>query len=124
VNRLRPGGLGGELLADLRRKFGNGTPLAWSVSLECTSPLSVPPEWYDQETVLGDFVRQVRTCEQDERIPFELKRFLPSGLREAELLAIGEINTPAERAALINRAGKLGVDLLTLPLEESDIAES
>ncbi|MEX2091021.1 MAG: DNA repair exonuclease [Pirellulales bacterium] len=123
VNRLRPGGLADELLTDLRRKFGNGTPLAWSVSLECSSPLSVPPEWFDQETVLGDFVRQVRASEQDERIPFELKRFLPADLRDEELAAIARINSPAERATLITRAAKLGVDLLTLPLEEGDILD-
>jgi DNA repair exonuclease SbcCD nuclease subunit len=121
VNRLRPGGLADELLTDLRRRFGNGKPLAWSASLECSSPLSVPPEWFDQETVLGDFVRQVRTSEQDERSVFDVKRFLPADLRDAELSAIGEIRGPAERAALITRAAKLGVDLLTLPLEEGDL---
>lgn len=123
VNRLRPGGLASELLTDLRRKFGHGSPLAWSVSLECLAPLSVPPEWFDQETVLGDFVRQVRASEQDERIPFELKRYLPADVREEELLAAAQIGTGAERAALITRAAKLGVDLLTLPLEESELNE-
>ena len=66
VNRLRPGGLADEMLVDLRRRFGQRTPVAWSVSLECDSPLSVPAEWYDEETVLGDFVRQVRAFETDE----------------------------------------------------------
>ncbi len=123
VNRLRPGGLADELLSDLRRKFGNGQPLAWSVSLECVSPLSVPVEWFDQETVLGDFVRQVRASEQDERISFDLSRFLPPDLRDEELAAIARIDGPAERATLITRAGKLGVDLLTLPIEESDLED-
>jgi hypothetical protein len=123
VNRLRPGGLANELLADLRRKFGHGAPLAWSASLECQSPLSVPAEWFDQETVLGDFVRQVRASEQDERIPFDLNRYFPADVHEEELLAAAEIGTPSERSALITRAAKLGVDLLTLPLEEGDIFE-
>lgn len=121
VNRLRPGGLADELLTDLRRKFGSGNQIAWSASLECTSPLSVPPEWYDQETVLGDFVRQVRTSLDDDRVPFDLMRYLPAELRDAELAAIAEIGTVAERAALVSRAGKLGIDLLTLPLEESEL---
>ena len=51
VNRLRPGSLADELLVDLRRKFGERSPFAWSVSIDCDSPLSVPAEWYDQETV-------------------------------------------------------------------------
>jgi DNA repair exonuclease SbcCD nuclease subunit len=121
VNRLRPGGLADELLTDLRRKFGQGQPLAWSASLECTSPLSVPAEWYDQETVLGDFVRQVRTSLEDEQTPFDLKRYLPADVREEELLAAAQAGAGAERSTLITRAAKLGVDLLTLPLEESEL---
>jgi exonuclease SbcD len=121
VNRLRPGGLADELLTDLRRKFGHGSPLAWSASLECTSPLSVPPEWFDQETVLGDFVRQVRTSLEDENVPFDLKRYLPADLRDEELAAIARLGNSAERTALVTRAAKLGVDLLTLPIEESDL---
>ena len=57
VNRLRPGSLADELLVDLRRKFGERSPVAWSASIDCDSPLSVPAEWYDQETCLGDFLR-------------------------------------------------------------------
>jgi DNA repair exonuclease SbcCD nuclease subunit len=121
VNRLRPGGLADELLTDLRRRFGIGQPLAWSASLECDSPLSVPPEWYDQETVLGDFVRQVRTSAQDEQSPFDVKRFLPGNLQDDELSAIGEIQGPTERDRLITRAAKLGIDLMTLPLEEGEL---
>ena len=103
VNRLRPGGLADELLTDLRRKFGHGTPLAWSVSLECTSPLSVPAEWYDQETVLGDFVRQVRASLEDENVPFDLKRYLPADVREEELAAIARIGNSSRTARRSSR---------------------
>ena len=123
VNRLRPGGLAGELLVDLRRRFGQGSPLAWSVSLECDAPLSVPPEWYDQETVLGDFLREVRNCELHPELPFDLRPFLPDGLRSEALSAIADVAGDADRAALVNRAAKLGIDLLTLPLEEGDLPE-
>ena len=34
VNRLRPGSLADELLVDLRRKFGERSPVAWSVSID------------------------------------------------------------------------------------------
>ncbi len=57
VNRLRPNSLADELLVDLRRQFGERSPVAWSVSIACDSPLSVPAEWFDQETCLGDFLR-------------------------------------------------------------------
>lgn len=123
VNRLRPGGLADELLVDLRRRFGERPPFAWSVSLECRSPLSVPPEWFDQETVLGDYLRQVRAFELDPRLPFDLRPLLPDGIRDPELAAIARVDGDTERADLINAAAKLGVDLLTIPIEEGDLRD-
>jgi hypothetical protein len=119
VNRLRPGGLADELLVDLRRKFGERSPVVWSASLDCESPLSAPAEWYDQETCLGDFLRQVREFELHDDLPLDLKRFLPDDLGDDPLAAVAEIESDEHRAALLCTAAKLGVDLLTLPLEES-----
>jgi DNA repair protein SbcD/Mre11 len=121
VNRLRPGGLSDEMLVDLRRRFGHSSQIAWSASLECHSPLSVPAEWYDEETVLGDFVRQVRACEKDENLPFDLSQFLPDNLRDESLAAIAHVESHEHRLDLLERAAKLGADLLTIPLEEGDL---
>jgi hypothetical protein len=123
VNRLRPGGLADEILVDLRRKFGERSPVVWSASLDCTSPLSVPAEWYDQETCLGDFLRQVREFERHDDLLLDLKQFLPEDLGEDPLGAIAQIDCAEHRAALLCSAAKLGVDLLTLPLEEGDLPE-
>lgn len=120
VNRLRPNSLADELLVDLRRKFGERAPYAWSVSIDCGSPLSVPAEWYDQETCLGDFLRVVREFELHET-PFDLRPFLPENVRDEVLESIAQIESDEDRAALLCRASKLGVDLLTLPLEEGDL---
>jgi DNA repair exonuclease SbcCD nuclease subunit len=120
VNRLRPGGLADELLVDLRRKLGERQPAAWSVSLACRAPLFVPAEWYDQETVLGDYLRQVREFEQNEDLPFELRQFLPDDFGADPLAAIADLDRE-ERGELLCRAAKLGVDLLTLPLEDADL---
>lgn len=117
VNRLRPGGLADELLVDLRRKFGESSPVAWSASITCDSPLSVPAEWYDQETCLGDFLRQVREFELHEELPLELQRFLPADVGDEALAAIAQVGSAKERNDLLRRAAKLGVDLLTLPVE-------
>lgn len=121
VNRLRPGSLADELLRDLRKRFGERSPVAWSTSIECSAPLSVPAEWYDQETVLGDFLREVRQFREHEELPLSLGDFLPDDLRDEELAAIAAITSREERTDLLCRAAKLGVDLLTLPLEEGDI---
>jgi DNA repair protein SbcD/Mre11 len=123
VNRLRPGGLADELLVDLRRRFGERKPAAWSVSLTCRAPLSVPAEWYDQETVLGDLLRQVREFELNDDLAFDLRQFLPEDSQGDPLAAMADISNQQERGELLCRAAKLGVDLLTLPLEEGDLPQ-
>jgi DNA repair exonuclease SbcCD nuclease subunit len=121
VNRLRPGSLADELLVDLRRQFGERSPIAWSASIACDSPLSVPTEWYDQETCLGDFLREVREFELHDQLHLDLAQFIPDEVRNDSLAAVASIGTADDRAELLCRAAKLGVDLLTLPLEEGDI---
>jgi DNA repair protein SbcD/Mre11 len=120
VNRLRPNSLADELLVDLRRKFGERPPFAWSATIDCESPLSIPAEWYDQETCLGDFLRVVRDFEMHET-PFDLRPFLPANVRDEFLESIAVLDSPEANKDLLCRASKLGVDLLTLPLEEGDM---
>ena len=120
VNRLRPNSLADELLVDLRRQFGERAPFIWSVSISCDSALSVPAEWYDQETCLGDFLRVVRDFETQETA-FDLQHFLPENVRDEFLESVATIEAADVRTELLCRASKLGVDLLTLPLEEGDI---
>lgn len=123
VNRLRPNSLADELLVDLRRQFGERPPYIWSVSITCDSALSVPAEWYDQETCLGDFLRVVRDFETQETA-FDLQHFLPEHVRDEFLESVATVDAADVRTELLCRASKLGVDLLTLPLEEGDVSKS
>jgi hypothetical protein len=81
----------------------------------------VPAEWYDQETCLGDFLREVREFELHDHLPLDLQQFLPDDVRGEQLAAVASVATADERVGLLCRAAKLGVDLLTLPLEEGDL---
>jgi hypothetical protein len=122
VNRLRPNSLADELLVDLRRRFGQRSPVAWSAAITCDSALSVPAEWYDQETCLGDFLRVVREFEMHET-PFDLQPFLPPNVRDEFLESIAHVESAEANKELLSRAAKLGVDLLTLPIEHPETAD-
>ena len=54
--QLRRGTLAADLLAWLRAEYGHGQVAAWSVSLDVESTEPLPPEWYEQETIRGDFL--------------------------------------------------------------------
>jgi hypothetical protein len=73
--------------------------------------LDVPREWYDEETIMGDVLREFRNLEESSEVPLELEGFLPEELRDASL---AELATVAEddRGALLWAASKMAVDMM------------
>lgn len=117
LNRLRPGGASDALLAELRGVYGQASPATWSVAIECDEPLCVPAEWYDEETIRGDVLRQFRELENKPEIGLELEAFLPEGVAAASYAELVQA-TAADRGGLLLAASKLGVDLLGLDEDE------
>lgn len=115
IPMLRPGGENEPLVKRLRTRAEKRSPLCWTVDLRCTSPVVPPEEWYDQETILGDFLRQLRDYERDPAKTLSLEQFLPESLPQEGLKAIAEVTDRERRAVLLESAKKLGIELLTMP---------
>lgn len=64
----------GRLLKWLRHEFG-GSPGLWSVSLTCSAPQNLPKGWQDEDTLLGDYLREVARYRQDAKLPFHLAHY-------------------------------------------------
>jgi hypothetical protein len=127
--------LADRLLKQVRKGQENRWQTVWSVAIECDASLDVPSQWYDQETILGDLLRQIGQLESDPEIPLKLEEFLPDALRDelsedwdreaaelsraefsgavqlAELIAV---DSPIQRQTLLREAAKLGIDLITI----------
>jgi len=113
VAELRRGKLAAELLASLRKAYGFGPPSAWSVSLTVEAPSMLPPEWYEQETILGDFLREIRRCQMNPDEPLDLEPFLSDEQLAGTLGACATIADPRTREQTLREAAMLGVDLLS-----------
>lgn len=113
VAELRPDGLAGELLTDLQKQAGREKPLSWSYALSCRSPYVPPHEQLDQETILGDLLRQVDVLRRTEAFSLELGDLMPKPLPDASLTPMAKIDGADQRNDLFNRAAKLGVALMT-----------
>lgn len=120
LSQLRRGALGGELLGWLRKEYGFGPPAAWSVSLEVELPASLPPEWYEQETIRGDFLRAIRQFQINSAEPLELESYLPGEDLDDSDQRLREFaracSSPADGAArgrVLREAAWLGADLLS-----------
>ena len=111
LNHLRPGGLGDGVLAQVRKQYGHQSPAAWSVAINCEEPLCVPAEWYDEETIRGDVLRQFRELESNDELGLELEEFFPEGLAGVSLEELARVSA-VDRGPLLLAASKLGMDLL------------
>ena len=111
LNHIRVGGISDEIAELLREQHGRETPAMWTVALQCSSPLDVPREWYDQETIMGDVLGEFHELEEHDDIPLELEGFLPEeliGTPQAELAVV----SGDERGALLWAASKMAVDMM------------
>lgn len=118
LNRLRPGGVSDEILAGLRQHYGTASPATWNVAIECNELLCVPAEWYDEETIRGDVLRQFRELENNADIPLDLEAFLGDDINIDAYKDLTHVSA-ADRGELLLAAAKLGVDALGLDEEES-----
>ena len=111
--QLRRGTLGAELLGWLRREYGFGPPAAWSLSLEVELSASLPPEWYEQQTIRGDFLRAIRQLQISDAEPLDLESYVAEEHLAGSLGPAVTVADQATRQRVLREAAWLGVDLLS-----------
>jgi DNA repair protein SbcD/Mre11 len=95
----------------LRDEFGRNDPPLWSVAVEVTGDDQVAPSWYEEDTLLGHYLRAMQQLETDGSLDGEDPLIGPSD-------GAGEINDwpnpeePESRVALVREAACLGARLL------------
>ena len=116
--QLRRTKLAAELLDWLRSDYGHRSPAAWSVSLEVEVSETLPPEWYEQETIRGDFLRAVRQLQMNPEEPLGIG-FLPgrvaSGRHAGRGGGRGRQGGPRSRAARGGGPGRRPVERRGVP---------
>jgi DNA repair exonuclease SbcCD nuclease subunit len=100
----------GKLLKWLRHEFG-GSPGLWSVRLTCSAPQNLPKGWQDEDTLLGDYLREVARYRQDGKLPFHLAH--DAGGQE-ELAGVARLTRmdAATREAVLDAALLGGIERL------------
>jgi exonuclease SbcD len=109
---LRHTSLANDLIGELRDDFGKKGASAWTVGVDCETNEDLPHACYEEDTILGDFLRTTRRYEQDESEDLALSAQVVEGdwsLSAPELVAIGDDVT---RTQILREAAVLGIDLL------------
>lgn len=95
----------------LRQEFGETANGLWTVGLEIDPPRSLPSEWYEEETLLGDYLRSLGRFQADPALPLPVDT---SGIPFAETDLSSDLSsmTQETRESLLQQATLLGVELL------------
>jgi DNA repair exonuclease SbcCD nuclease subunit len=113
VRSLRNGNLARELIEWLRTEFGRAQPAVWATQLRAESTETIPEELYEEDTILGDFLRAVHEHEQTPSRPLNLAAFVPDLGKDRSLASSLQSVDSGARRELLAEAALLGMDLLS-----------
>lgn len=113
LTELRRGSLAGSLLETLRSEHGFGSPAVWTTGLTAEPPAVLPASWYEQQTILGDFLRELRESQADADKPLLLEEYLSEPQRAGPLAAAAVLAPGPQRERIVREVAMLGSDLLS-----------
>jgi DNA repair exonuclease SbcCD nuclease subunit len=113
VRALRSGAVSRELLEWMRTEFGSAKPPVWVTELQVETQETLPADLYEEDTILGDFLRAVREHEQNPSRTLDLSAFVPDMGKNRSLAASLRGVDANARRVLLEEAAVLGVDLLS-----------
>jgi hypothetical protein len=78
-------------------------------------PETLPPEWYEQETIRGDFLRAIRQLQMNADEPLALDSYLAEAHLAGTLAAAAAAAVAGKpaRDRVLREAAALGADLLS-----------
>jgi len=112
VAKFREGRLIAELLGRMRSEYGYRPTPAWVADLQVAPALAPPDAWHEQDTVLGEYLRQLRDFRTGAADLPPMDHFLPESNQPGALAAAMSLVGGERRQAAIDQAAWLGVDLL------------
>ncbi|NIP86839.1 MAG: hypothetical protein GTO03_15250, partial [Planctomycetales bacterium] len=111
LGALQQQGVAQQMTAKLCAEFGQQTPALWTISLDAEPRHDFPPAWYEEETMRGEFLRNVRALESARKRKIDLSTYLER--LPADLAAALDIPDAATRAEVLQRAATLGGEMLS-----------
>jgi DNA repair exonuclease SbcCD nuclease subunit len=124
VKQFHFGRLGADLLDRLRADYGFGSPSAWSLSIEVEPADRFAEEWYEQETIRGDFLREIRRLQMNSEEPLELEAYISEAHQAGSLGAVARLADKNVRGRVLSEAALLGAALLSGDSDENEEGQS
>jgi len=107
-----------DLLQHLRKEYGQEGGV-WTDEINIAAPHQLPAPWYEEDTILGDYLRAVGRYQSDESIKLGLHDFIPADLQDDQLLGLARLDS-AQRKRILQQAALVGVAYLKAGDEYDD----
>jgi hypothetical protein len=120
---LRRPELRAELLQWIRHEFGAGQTGLWTTSIEFAPPANLPEGWYEEDTILGDFLRSVGRYQSDESMNLALHEYLPSYVDNNSVNSLVRVSED-QRKRILAAAALVGVEYLAANRDWEDAESS
>ena len=103
----------GQFLARLQRQFGKGASPVWSDSIAPNAVSNATESTFDEDTILGDFLRELADFQQHNKTSLDLSSLIPAAYRSGELATIATTTDDQQIHNILRDAADLGANLLS-----------
>jgi DNA repair exonuclease SbcCD nuclease subunit len=112
-----------DLLKWLRDEFGRSERGLWSVSVSVEAPKNLPLTWYEEDTILGEYLRATGRYQSDASLRINFHDYLPTSVEGSLAQGLGVIGE-LHRDEVLRRAALMGIEYLAKHKEFIDTVES
>ncbi len=109
--RLRSSEWRRKMIAWLRTEFGSSTKGLWATNLEIDPSRTLPQTWYDEDTMMGDYLRTISRFQADPQMSLQLQPYV-SGNNVDEWLGDMTRIDETTRAKVLRDATLFGIERL------------
>ena len=113
AEQLRRGKLATDLMTRLRTEHAARRPATWTVSIDAERAEAVSEERYQEDTLLGEFLRTVRHYVERSDDRLDLQPYLAERHVAGHLPSAVTLDEPAVRGRVLAEVARLGVALLS-----------
>jgi len=89
------------------------------LSRAADAPVGLDPALYEQDTILGNYLRLIKEFQTNPAMPIDLERFIHERHVAGTLGTAARLTDPHTRQRVLQAAAELGVDLLAGDGKES-----
>jgi DNA repair exonuclease SbcCD nuclease subunit len=118
--RIRKAQWAEELLEWLRDEFGRGEEGVWSTDVKVEAPKNLPSQWYEEDTILGEYMRAVARYQSDDSLKLNVHQYMPQTVKGDGLTNIGYVSRES-RDSILRKTGMIGIEYLAA---HKEIAEA